>query len=104
MQPRKQAFDLPSTAVAPQRAAILDRHSGEIKEVVRLARYVEPSNSRMTDNYIELKRADGDVTVLRVAWRTPPRNGGRALFLFCPYCAVPRRHVYGWEWDSFSGW
>ena len=37
-------------------------------------------------------------------WRTLPRNGGRALFLFCPHCEMPRRHVYGWEWDSFSGW
>jgi len=33
-----------------------------------------------------------------------PRNGGRALFLLCPWCETPRRFVYGWEWDSFSGW
>jgi hypothetical protein len=26
------------------------------------------------------------------------------LFLLCSYCKTPRRHVYGWEWDSFSGW
>jgi hypothetical protein len=32
-----------------------------------------------------------------------PRNGGRALFLLCPYCDAPRRHVYGWEWNPFSG-
>jgi hypothetical protein len=41
---------------------------------------------------------------LRIVWRMLPRNGGRALFLFCPHCETPRRHVYGWEWDSVSGW
>jgi hypothetical protein len=77
---------------------------GEIKETVRLARYVEPSNSSVTDNYVELKRLDGDCTVLRIVWRMLPRNGGRALMLVCSYCNAPRRHVYGWEWDSTSGW
>jgi hypothetical protein len=81
-----------------------ERHDGEIKEAVRLARYVEPSNSRVTDNYVELKRTDGSATVLRIVWRMLPRNGGRSLFLLCPYCNTPRRHVFGWEWDSFSGW
>ena len=81
-----------------------ERHDGEIKEAVRLARYVEPSNSRTTENYVELKRTDGSATVLRIAWRMLPRNGGRALLLVCSYCNTPRRHVYGWEWDSFSGW
>jgi hypothetical protein len=81
-----------------------ERHGGEIKEAVRLARYVEPSNSRVTDNYVELKRTDGSAAVLRIVWRTLPRNGGRALLLVCSFCNTPRRHVYGWEWDSFSGW
>jgi hypothetical protein len=81
-----------------------DARDGEIKEAVRLARYVEPSNSRVTDNYVELKRTDGSVTVLRIVWRMLPRNGGRALLLVCSYCNTPRRHVYGWEWDSSSGW
>jgi hypothetical protein len=81
-----------------------DRHDGEIKEAVRLARFVEPSNSRVTDNYVELKRADGSATVLRIVWRMLLRNGGRALLLVCSYCNTPRRHVYGWEWDSHSGW
>jgi len=81
-----------------------ERHGGEIKEAVRLARYIEPSNSRVADNYVELKRTDGDATVLRIMWRMLPRNGGRALLLVCSYCNTPRRHVYGWEWDSFSGW
>jgi len=60
-----------------------ERHGGEIKEAVRLARYVEPSNSRMTDDYVALKRTDGSVTVLRIVWRMLPRNGGRALLLVC---------------------
>lgn len=81
-----------------------ERHDGEIKEAVRLARFVEPSSSRVTDNYVELKRTDGSATVLRIIWRMLPRNGGRALLLVCSYCNTPRRYVYGWEWDSFSGW
>jgi hypothetical protein len=36
--------------------------------------------------------------------RSRTRNGGRALLLVCSCCNMPRRHVYGWEWDSFSGW
>ena len=71
---------------------------GKIMEAVRLARYVGD------DDYVEIKRTYGDYTVLRIVWRMLPRNGGRALFLFCPYCNTPRRFVYGWEWDSFSGW
>lgn len=50
---------------------------------------------------MELKRTDGSVTVLRFVWRALPRNGGRVVY---SYCNTPRRHVYGWEWDSFSGW
>jgi hypothetical protein len=71
---------------------------GKIMEAVRLARY-EGDN-----NYVELKRPDGDATILRVVWQMLPRNGGRTLLLFCHYCSTPRRFVYGWEWDSFSGW
>jgi hypothetical protein len=58
----------------------------------------------VAENYVELKRSDGDATVLRIMWRMLPRNGGQALLLVCSYCNTPRRHVYGWEWDSFSGW
>jgi hypothetical protein len=72
---------------------------GEIKEAVRLARCVGA-----LDGYVELKRTDHSGTILRVVWRTLPRNGGRALFVLCPHCDTPRRHVYGWEWDNFSGW
>src|SRR6266478_9709370 len=81
-----------------------ERYGDEIKEAVRLARYVEPNTSHVTDDYVVLKRTDGSATVLRIVWRMLPRNGGRALFLLCPHCNTPRRHVYGWECDSFSGW
>jgi hypothetical protein len=81
-----------------------DIHGGKIKEVVRLAGYVGPSKSRVTNNYVELKRGDGSLTVLGFIWRKLPRNGGRALLLVCSCCNRPRRHVYGWEWDSFAGW
>jgi hypothetical protein len=74
-----------------------DRHDGKIMEAVRLA------HGGFSD-LVELKRADESTTVLRIAWRMLPRNGGRALFLLCPHCDTPRRHVYGWEWDSLSGW
>lgn len=73
-----------------------ERHDGEIKEAVRLA------DGGFSD-LVELKRSDESITVLRIVWRMLPRNGGRALFLLCPTCDTPRRHVYGWEWDSFSG-
>jgi hypothetical protein len=74
-----------------------ERHGGEIKEAVRLA------HSGFSD-LVELKRTDESTTVLRVVWRMLPRNGGRALLLACSSCDAPCRHVYGWEWDSFSGW
>jgi hypothetical protein len=83
-----------------------ERHDGEIKEAVRLARDVEPSiepsNSRMRGNYVELKRTDSSTTVLRIVWRMLRRNGGRALLLISSYRNTPRRHVYGW--DNFLGW
>jgi hypothetical protein len=74
-----------------------ERHGGEIKEAVRL------THGGFSD-LVELKRTDESTTVLRIVWRMLPRNGGRALFLLCPHCDTPRRNVYGWEWDNFSGW
>jgi hypothetical protein len=74
-----------------------DERDGEVKEVVRLAR------SKDYNDYIECKRTDGSTTVVKIIWRMLPRNGGRALFLLGPYCSIPRRFVYGWEWNPFSG-
>jgi hypothetical protein len=81
-----------------------DRHNGEIKEVVRVSRYIDPHDAGAEQNHVELKRSDGSFTVLRMVWRTLPRNGGRCLLIFCNFCKTPRRHFYGWEWDNFSGW
>lgn len=81
-----------------------ERHGGEIKEAVRLGRYSDPQDPHATNNHVELKRTDGSVTVLRFVWRALPRNGGRSLLVVCSYCKMPRRYVYGWEWDSVSGW
>ena len=76
---------------------------GKIMEAVRLTCHVDPYLGS-PHNHVELKRTDGSTAVLRIVWRMLPRNGGRALFMFCPHCETPRRFVYGWEWDSFSGW
>lgn len=81
---------------------------GKIMEAVRLARQkpfdsVE-LNRADSHEYVELKRTNGSTTILQIVRRTLPRNRGRALLLRCPYCETPRRHVYGWEWDSWSGW
>ena len=78
-----------------------DTRDGEIKESVRLAHFT--ACGREGNDYAELKRTDGSITFLRIVWRTLPRNGGRALFLLCPCCERPRRFVYGWEWNRFSG-
>jgi hypothetical protein len=79
-----------------------DRHDGKIMEAVRLAHFT--ACGREANDYVELKRTDGSTTVLRIVWRMLPRYGGRALFMSCPHCETPHRFVYGWEWDSFSGW
>lgn len=77
-------------------------------EAVRLARQrpfdCEELNRADSHEYVELKRTNGSISILQIVWQTLPRNGGRALLLRCPYCETPRRHVYGWEWDSWSGW
>ena len=72
---------------------------GKIMEVVRLTCHADGYSG-----YVQLKRTDASTAVLGLVWQPLPRNGGRALFLLCPCCETPRRFVYGWEWDSFSGW
>jgi hypothetical protein len=76
-----------------------ENHDGEIREAVRLARFVGTF-----DDHAGLKRTDESRTILRIVWRMLPRHGGRVLFLLCRYCDKPCRRVYGWEWDGFSGW
>jgi hypothetical protein len=89
----------------PRRTSYLlvwkSERDGEIKEAVRLACCAGPHGSY---DQVELKRTDGSITVLRLVWRMLPRNRACALLLACSYCGTPRRQVYGWEWDSSSGW
>jgi len=72
---------------------------GKIMEAVRLTCHADGYSG-----YVQLKRTDGSTAVLGLVWQPLPRNGGRALLMFCPYCQAPHRLFYGWEWDSFSGW
>jgi len=82
-----------------RRSSCARLQDGEVKEAVRLTCHADGYSG-----YVQLKRTDASTTVLGIVWRALPRNGGRALLLLCPYCNTPRRFVYGWEWDSFSGW
>ncbi len=70
-----------------------ERHDGEIKEAVRLARYVEPSNSRVADNYVELKRADGSTysSTHHLAHAAPERWAGLVAGLLLLQRAAPSR-------------
>ena len=65
--------------------------AGEIKEALRVSR----RSSSFAE--VELKRADGTSQIVETMRRRLPRNGGNALFLVCPCCGVPRRHLYGWS-------
>ena len=49
------------------------------------------------DRAVEIRRQDGTSNFIRATSRPLPRNGGRACFLICPSCQVPRRGLYGWE-------
>jgi len=55
----------------------------KLKRLCGWRAYVEPSNSCVTGNYVELKRTDGSATVLLIVWRMLPRNGGPSS------CSVP---------------
>jgi hypothetical protein len=86
----------------PRGSACPRTYDGEVNEVVRLSRYHDPQDASAAENYVKLKRMDGDYSVLRIVWRMLPRNGARALFLFCPYCQHFCRAVYGWQVDHWG--
>jgi hypothetical protein len=46
---------------------------------------------------VEIARQDGTSNFIRTLTRPLPRNGGRALFLICPSCQIPRRGLYAWK-------
>ena len=86
----------------PRGSACPRTYDGEVKEAVRLSRYHDPHDASAADNYVKLKRTDGDYSVLRIIWRLLLRNGARAPFLFCPYCQHMCRSVYGWQVDHWG--
>jgi hypothetical protein len=46
--------------------------------------------------FVEIRRQDGKCNCI-CTFSRPLRNGGRAQFLICPFCQIPRRGLYGWE-------
>jgi hypothetical protein len=46
---------------------------------------------------VEIRRQDGTSDFIHTVARPLPRNGGKARFLICPSCEIPRRGLYGWE-------
>jgi hypothetical protein len=68
-----------------------ERHDGKITEAVRLARY------EGDDNYVEIKRTDGDYTVLRIvmADAAPQRRACALLALLLLQHSAPSRPWLG---------
>jgi len=68
---------------------------GEVKEAVRVARFVPQTNLPEADS-VEIKRTDGSTVPVYLAWRWQP-HGGRSLLLRCWGCQRPCRSLYGAE-------
>src|ERR1700730_8114922 len=71
-----------------------ERHGGEI--TARLSRYTKQPCGAEANGREFHSFAAGLADASAERWA--------ALLLVCSYCNTPRRHVYGWEWDSSSGW
>jgi hypothetical protein len=69
------------------------RKDHEIKEAVRLARFVSQTNCSETGS-VEIKRTDGSAVRVFLEWR-PRSSGGTDLLLRCTSCARARRALYG---------
>jgi hypothetical protein len=81
------------------------RSDGMAREVARIAPHCESEGLGGLDwtFAVEVKRPDGTRNFLRTVLRVTPRNGGRTLFLRCPYCDVPRRGLYPWiPWGRYT--
>ena len=90
---------LPAWAVAevlddPQKIPYLMVWKSPGDDTVQEAVYVAPHNET---GAVEIRRQDGTSDFVRTVSRPLPRNGGRARFLICPSCQIPRRGLYGWE-------
>jgi hypothetical protein len=73
-----------------------------VQEVVRISAYSEPPRQFPVNwaGWAEVKRRDGARDRIRTLLRALPRNGGKGRLLICPDCQIPRRGLYGWNWDD----
>ncbi len=71
------------------------RFDDQVKEAVRLARAVPKAQLPEADS-VEVKRTDGSIVPVYLAWRWQPR-GGRTLLLKCWQCQRPCRALYGYK-------
>ncbi len=90
---------LPAWAVArvlddPQKIPYLMVWKSRSDDTVQEAVHVAPDGD---GGAVEIRRKDGMTNFIRTVLRPLPRKGGRARFLICPSCQIPRRGLYGWK-------
>jgi hypothetical protein len=68
---------------------------GTNKDAVRIVRQV-PRTGFPEAESVEIKRTDGSIVPIYLAWRGQP-HGGRSLLLKCWQCQRPSRALYGWK-------
>jgi hypothetical protein len=90
---------LPAWAVAevlddPKKITYLMVWKSPADNTVQEAVHVAPHSET---GVVEIRRQDGTSDFIRTVSRPLPRNGGKARFLICPCCQIPRRGLYGWE-------
>jgi hypothetical protein len=71
------------------------RHDGEVKEAVRVARFV-PQTGLGEAGSLRIKRTDGSNVPIYLAWRRQP-HGGQSLLLRCWRCQRLCRALYGFK-------
>jgi hypothetical protein len=71
------------------------RRGGDVKEAVRVARFIAQTNLPEADS-VRVQRADGSTVPVYLAWRWQP-HGGRSLLLRCWQCQRPSRALYGYK-------
>ena len=71
------------------------RRDGEVKQAVRVARFV-PQTRLPEDDSVNVTRTNGDTVPVYLVWRTQP-HGGRSLLLRCWQCRRPSRALYGFK-------
>jgi hypothetical protein len=69
------------------------RQDGTVKEAVRLARFVPQAGLDEADS-LRIKRTDGSIVPVYLAWRWQP-HGGQTLLLRCSRCQRLCRALYG---------